>query len=427
MTEETKTEDVSTAAAANEEIIRNKENEKKLRRRFVSGVLIGAMCMAFVCAALGIVLNLGPIGVDTGSEVMSTETAIKIRKLESLIDSCYYKTEVDKEKERDGLYKGLLSSLDDPYSVYYSQEDLKVFENDTEGIYFGIGAYVSMDNTINMPRISKVMPGTPAEEAGIQADDIITEVNKESVQGLTTEEVVSKIKGEEGTTVHLTLERESQKETVEVDVYRKKIEVPTVEAKKLDDGIGYIQITEFDDVTYNQFVERMAELKSDELNGLIIDLRSNPGGNLKIVCDIADQIIAKGNTIVYTVDRDGNRVDYTCENDAKLDIPIVVLTNGYSASASEILAGALKDYGLAKLVGTTTFGKGIVQSVYDLNDGTAVKLTVSSYYTPNGNNIHGIGIEPDVEIEFDAEAYAEDKSDNQLDKAVEVMKDLLDK
>ncbi len=426
-TEETKSEYFTAAETVSEARFYGNEEEKRLRRRFISGILIGTMCTAFICAAVGIALHYVSFGNSNGLGIMNDETAAKINRLEALIDSCYYKTDVDKKKERDGLYKGLLDSLDDPYSVYYSEEDLTVFENETQGIYFGIGAYISMDTTINMPRISKVMPGTPAEEAGILADDIITEVNKESVQGLTTEEVVSRIKGEEGTTVHLTLERESAKETVEVDVYRKKIEVPTVEAKSLDDGIGYIQITEFDEVTYNQFVERLAELKADDLKGLIIDLRSNPGGNLKTACDIADQIIAKGSTIVYTVDRDGNRVDYTCKNESKLEIPIVVLVNGYSASASEILAGALKDYELAKLVGTKTFGKGIVQSVYNLNDGTAVKLTVSSYFTPNGNNIHGIGIEPDVEVEFDADAYTEDKTDNQLDKAVEVMKDLLDK
>jgi carboxyl-terminal processing protease len=169
----------------------------------------------------------------------------------------------------------------------------------------------------------------------------------------------------------------------------------------------------------------MAELRESNIEGLIIDLRSNPGGSLSAVCDIARQLLPKG-VIVYTLDRDGNREEYRCDGKHQIDIPVVVLVNQYSASASEILAGALKDYEIATLVGTTTFGKGIVQRIFDLNDGTAIKLTVSSYYTPNGINIHGIGIEPDVEIEYDAEAYAEDKTDNQLDKAVEVMNDLLD-
>ncbi|MBR4671117.1 MAG: S41 family peptidase [Butyrivibrio sp.] len=385
------------------------------------------MCTAFVCAAVTMALQYVSFGSRDQYGIMNDETALKIKRLEALIDSCYYKTDVDKEKERDGLYRGLLDSLGDPYSEYYSEQDLVNFHNDTEGIYYGIGAFIGMDTDLRLPRISKVIPGTPAEEAGLMVDDIISEINKESVQGLSTEEVVSKIKGEEGTTVHLTLERIGEKSSVEVDVYRKKIEVPTVSTEMLDDGIGYLQLTEFDEVTYNQFVEGMAQLKADDMKGLIIDLRGNPGGSLTTVCDIADQLIPKGNTIVYTVDRDGKRVDYTCTKDNKIEIPLVLLVDGYSASASEILAGAIKDYELGKLVGTTTFGKGIVQSIYDLNDGTAIKLTVSSYFTPNGNNIHGIGIEPDVEVKFDAEAYKEDGTDNQLDKAVEVIKELLDK
>ncbi|MBO5622252.1 MAG: S41 family peptidase, partial [Butyrivibrio sp.] len=189
--------------------------------------------------------------------------------------------------------------------------------------------------------------------------------------------------------------------------------------------IGYLKINEFDDVTTDQFTEGMSELRASDIKGLIIDLRSNPGGSLQAVCDIARQILPKG-LIVYTVDKEGNRENYSCDGEHEIDIPVVVLVNQYSASASEILTGAIKDYGLGKVVGVTTFGKGIVQRIFDLKDGTAIKLTVSDYYTPNGNNIHGIGIEPDIEVEFDADAYAEDKTDNQLDKAVEVMKNLLD-
>ena len=217
-------------------------------------------------------------------------------------------------------------------------------------------------------------------------------------------------------------------EEIEVDVERSAVEVPTVNTKLLgeNENIGYLQITEFDDITPDQFTEGMAELRASNIEGLIIDLRSNPGGSLQAVCDIARQILPKG-IIVYTVDKNGEREDYTCDGAHEIDIPVVVLVNQYSASASEILSGAIKDYKLGKLVGMTTFGKGIVQRVFDLNDGTAVKLTVSNYYTPNGNNIHGIGIEPDIEVEYDADAYAKDKTDNQLDKAVEVMNDLLDK
>ena len=401
----------------------------KLNRRFISGILVGCFVALFISAAvvMGYLLTINSATVQTnsGDSVLSDETLTKINKIESVIDSNFYKTDVSSEAKANGLYKGLMDSLDDPYSVYYTEDELTELMNDTAGIYYGIGAYVSMDQTTALPRISGVIEGTPAEEANLQTDDIIYEVDKKSTQGLELSEVVSLIKGEEGTTVHLTLLRGSDLEEIEVDVMRAQVSVPTVKTKVMDDGVGYLQITEFDEVTPDQFTEGMAELRANDIKGLIIDLRSNPGGSLTAVCDIARQLLPKG-TIVYTVDRDGNREDYTCDGTHEIDIPVVVLVNKYSASASEILSGAIKDYGIGTLVGTTTYGKGIVQRIFDLKDGTAIKLTVSNYYTPNGNDIHGVGIDPDVEIEFDADAYAEDKTDNQLDKAVEVLKEAIE-
>ncbi|SEG21095.1 carboxyl-terminal processing protease [Butyrivibrio sp. Su6] len=402
----------------------------KLNRRFISGILVGCFVALFIsaaaCMAYLFTFN-APVAQNTasGDSVLSDETLTKINKIESVIDSNFYKTDVSSEAKANGLYKGLMDSLDDPYSVYYTEDELTELMNDTAGIYYGIGAYVSMDQTTSLPRISGVIEGTPAEEAGLQTDDIIYEVDKQSTQGLELSEVVSLIKGEEGTTVHLTILRGSDLEEIEVDVMRAQVSVPTVKTKVMDDGVGYLQITEFDEVTPDQFTEGMAELRANDIKGLIIDLRSNPGGSLTAVCDIARQLLPKG-TIVYTVDRDGNREDYTCDGTHEIDIPVVVLVNKYSASASEILSGAIKDYGIGTLVGTTTYGKGIVQRIFDLKDGTAIKLTVSNYYTPNGNDIHGVGIDPDVEIEFDADAYAEDKTDNQLDKAVEVLKEAIE-
>ncbi|SFQ01018.1 carboxyl-terminal processing protease [Butyrivibrio proteoclasticus] len=402
----------------------------KLNRRFVSGILVGCFVALFISAAvcMAYLLTLTPTTVQSTNSVNSVlneETLTKINKIESVIDSNFYKTDVSNEAKANGLYKGLMDSLDDPYSVYYTEEELTDLMNDTAGIYYGIGAYVSMDQTTALPRISGVIEGTPAEEAKLQTDDIIYEVDKETTQGLELSEVVSLIKGEEGTTVHLTLLRGSDLEEIEVDVMRAQVSVPTVKTQVMDDGVGYLQITEFDEVTPDQFTEGMAELRAADIKGLIIDLRSNPGGSLTAVCDIARQLLPKG-TIVYTVDRDGNREDYTCDGTHEIDIPVVVLVNKYSASASEILSGAIKDYGIGTLVGTTTYGKGIVQRIFDLKDGTAIKLTVSNYYTPNGNDIHGVGIDPDVEVEFDADAYAEDKTDNQLNKAVEVLKEAIE-
>jgi carboxyl-terminal processing protease len=366
-------------------------------------------------------------GISGDNELLNATTVNKIHSLEDVIDDYFYQTDVDKLKEADGIYKGLMESLDDPYSVYYTEEELEDLLNDTAGIYYGIGAYVSIDEDMNMPRVSGVIPGTPAERAELQTDDIISLVDGESTSGMALEDVVSKIKGPEGTKVTITLLRGSKREEVVVEVERSAVEVPTVTTKFMGDNeeIGYLQISEFDEITTQQFIDGMAELRAKNIKGLIIDLRSNPGGSLQAVCDIARQLLPKGN-IVYTIDRDGNRDDYTCDGENEIDIPVVVLVNQYSASASEILSGALKDYGIAKLVGKKTYGKGIVQRIFDLKDGTAVKLTVSTYYTPNGTNIHGIGIEPDVEVEYDPDAYAKDKTDTQLDKAVEVMKDMLD-
>ena len=406
------------------------ENNSGLK--FIGGLAVGFLAACLVLSGVYVFFNAagnlrkGTGGEQSSAELLDQATLNKLKLLEQTIDDNYYKTDVDKEDERNGLYKGLLDSLGDPYSVYYTEEELIKLMSDTQGVYYGIGAYVSLDNTIGYPRVSGVIPGTPAESAGLAIDDIIYEVDKTSTQGLTLEEVVKMIKGEEGTFVHLTLIRGTNSDNLELDVTRAKIEVPTVNTKMLENGIGYLQITEFDDVTYDQFVEGMAELRENNMKGLVIDLRSNPGGNLSTVCDIARQLLPKG-TIVYTMDRDGKRENYDCDGQHEIDIPVVVLVNKYSASASEILAGALKDYEKATLVGTTTYGKGIVQRIINLKDGTAVKLTVSSYYTPNGVNIHGIGIDPDVEIEYDAEAATgEDKVDNQLEKAVEVMKKLID-
>ena len=412
--------------------LQKKENGGKLIRRFFSGIIIGFLCAVLVVSGLVFYLLsqnrvLRSTIVGNGeSELLTDESVKKIQALESVIDTYYYKSDLDKQDQIDGLYKGLMSSLNDPYSEYYTEAELEELTADVQGIYFGIGAYVSFDSTINMARVSGVMPGSPAEKSELCIDDIIYVVDKESTQGLSLEEVVSRIKGEEDTTVHLTLIRNGVSDYVEVDVERAQIEVPTVSTKVYEDNIGYLKITEFDEVTTTQFIEGLAELRAQNIEGLIIDLRSNPGGSLSTVCDIARQLLPEG-VIVYTEDKEGNREDYTCDGKHEIDIPIVVLTNQYSASASEILSGAIKDYGIGKLVGKTTYGKGIVQRIFDLRDGTAVKLTVSSYFTPSGVNIHGIGIEPNVEVDFDSEAYAKDKTDTQLDKGIEVMKELLDK
>ncbi len=358
-------------------------------------------------------------GESVTGEAVNEDTVAKMKVIENVIDTYFYKEDVDKDAMVDGIFKGMVESLGDPYSEYYSKEELESLYQDSFGVYYGVGAYVSLDTTTGLAKVSGIIADSPAEEADLRAEDIIYKVDDVDVTGMTLQETVSLIKGDENTTVKLTLIRDGKE--IEKEVTRRKVESPTVNFKMLDDGMAYIQITEFDTVTVDQFTEAMAMARGNDMKGLILDLRSNPGGNLSSVVSIAKQMLPKG-LIVYTEDRDGNREEYSCDGSKELDVPMVVLVNGNSASASEILAGAIKDYGIGTLVGTTTFGKGIVQRPIELSDGSAVKLTISSYYTPNGINIHGIGIEPDVECEFDSERYYSDEAyDNQLEKAKEVL------
>lgn len=358
-------------------------------------------------------------GESVTGEAVNEDTVAKMKIIENVIDTYFYKEDVDKDAMVDGIFKGMVESLGDPYSEYYSKEELESLYQDSLGVYYGVGAYVSLDTTTGLAKVSGIIADSPAEEADLRAEDIIYKVDDVDVTGMTLQETVSLIKGDENTTVKLTLIRDGKE--IEKEVTRRKVESPTVKFEMLDDGMAYIQITEFDTVTVDQFTEAMAMARGNDMKGLILDLRSNPGGNLSSVVSIAKQMLPKG-LIVYTEDRDGNREEYSCDGSKELDVPMVVLVNGNSASASEILAGAIKDYGIGTLVGTTTFGKGIVQRPIELSDGSAVKLTISSYYTPNGINIHGMGIEPDVECEFDSERYYSDEAyDNQLEKAKEVL------
>ena len=408
------------------------ENEKDDNRSFWRGLAVG---LASSCAILLVVFGsvkiyqtyrvYGRLASGSSAEtesVANEKTTEKLGVLENTIKQ-YFWQDVDESTLEEGVYKGLLESLDDPYSVYYTHDELVQLQQQTEGIYYGLGAYISQDNEMGFVRVSKIIKNTPAEASGLQQDDYIYKVDGEDMQGKDSSYVVSKIKGEAGTKVTITVVREGATDPIDIEVERQKIESPTVEYQMLDNDMAYIQITEFDLVTTEQFEEAYKQAQADGMKGLILDLRSNPGGNLSTVCDIARMILPKG-LIVYTEDKYGKREEYTCDGANQIKVPLVVLTNGYSASASEILAGAVKDYGIGTLVGTTTYGKGIVQKVINLSDGSAVKLTVSNYFTPNGNNIHKIGIEPDVEVEFDAEQY-KNGVDNQLEKAKEVLAGLM--
>lgn len=414
------------------------EKEKHRGLGFISGLLTGVAATSLI-VVVGYAIGQGVVGseqqtsgnqyqdvvdveVDAHS-LINQEFLQKIATLEAQIKANYYLDEVTNEQLREGAYKGVVDSLDDIYSVYYTAEEAEEIFNQSEGIYYGIGAYCQMDSLTGYVKVTGTIKGTPAEEAGLQAGDILYMVDGEDMGGLTIDQVVLRIKGEEGTEVHLTLIRDN--EYVEVDVERRKIESPTVEYSMLEDGMGYVQLTEFDDVTVEQFDKALKGLKAENAQGMILDLRGNPGGNLSTVLEVADMLLDKG-MILYIEDKQGNRDEYYAENGMDWNLPVVLLVDGNSASASEVLSGALKDHGRATLVGTTTFGKGIVQNLRTLKDGSALKLTISAYYTPKGTTVHGKGIEPDVVVEFDAEAYyGEQHIDNQLEKAKEVLAEIL--
>lgn len=404
---------------------RNGRNENKTKY-YLLGLATGiALSMIVSLMTVSVVRFYKNIGLmrnkaqaESAESVTDDVVVEKLGVLEETVDKYFWK-DVEEETLQDGIYKGMLAALDDPYSVYYTKEELISLQQQTEGIYYGIGAYISKDLETGYVQISRIIKGTPAEESDLMQGDYIYAIEGESMYGKESDYVVSKIKGEEGTFVTITVLREGEADPIDIDVERRRIESPTVEYEMYDNGIAYIQITEFDLVTTGQFEEAYNQAKADGMKGLIIDLRSNPGGNLSTVCDIARMLLPKG-LIVYTEDKYGKREEYKCDGSNEIDVPLVVLADGYSASASEILTGAVKDYGIGTIVGTTTYGKGIVQKVINLSDGSALKLTVSTYFTPNGNNIHGIGIEPDIEVPFDAEQY-QNGVDNQLEKAKEVL------
>lgn len=367
--------------------------------------------------------STGENAEQSGEEILlDTQTLSKLQVIEQTLKQYFYLSEVTDEQLQEGMYKGMLDALEDPYSEYYTAAELVELMEGNQGIYYGIGAYVGLDTVTTLPKISSVMEGSSAEKEGLRPNDLIYAVDGERIYGKSLSEAVALIHGEEGTPVTLTLIREGESDYLEVELTRCKVESPTVNLEMLDDDMAYIQVVEFDDVTIDQFADALATAKGSGMKGMILDLRGNPGGNLNAVVDMARMILPEG-MIVYTEDKNGKRVEYTGDGTRELQVPLVVLVDMNSASASEIMAGAIKDYGIGTLVGTTTYGKGIVQQIVPFTDGSAVKVTVSSYFTPKGQNIHGIGIEPDVVCEFDGETYygSEDHYDNQLEKAKEVL------
>lgn len=342
--------------------------------------------------------------------------------LKKYIEENYYQP-IDEEVFEDGILKGLFRSMEDPYSEYMTKSEFDSFMTHTQGTYGGIGIIVTPGEDGYITVVSPI-EDTPGERAGIISGDKIVKVNDEEVTADKLDEAVLMMKGKPGTNVDITILRPNKKEPLAITIKREEIRLKTVKSRMVNDEIGYLRITMFDDKTAEDFKKHLSDLESQNIKGLVIDLRNNPGGSLRECVEIADELLGK-QTIVYTKDRAGNK-EYMDSDARKVDYPFTILVNKGSASASEILTGAVKDTESGVIIGTTTFGKGLVQAVRELSDGTGFKLTISQYYTPDGNYIHGMGIEPNIVIELPDELKDKtdltDEEDIQLQKALEVLK-----
>lgn len=408
---------------------------KKKRKKpgFAAGVVVGIAATAVIlvggtfgiCKAGNYQMVIGSRGASQvkNTKVLDKDTVDKVDELTNYMDLYYYE-DYDVQDVQDGLLEGVVSGLGDKYSAYYTAEEYKEQQLSTSGTYYGIGAALAQDKDTMQVTITKIYEGTPSEEAGLKKDDVIVSADGTDATSMELTDFVKLIRGEEGTTVHLEVYRPSTEETLEFDVERKNVELPSVSSQMLANNIGYIQISEFQSKTAEQFESALSSLQDQGAQSLIVDVRGNGGGLVDSVVAILDDILPEG-TVVYTEDKYGNRQDYTSSGDTYLDMPIAVLVDQNSASASEIFAGAIKDYNYGTLIGTKTFGKGIVQTVFSLPEGDAIKITTAKYFTPNGNYIHGAGIEPDIELEYqfmggENDEYSVDL-DNQIQKAIEVL------
>ena len=384
------------------------------RRGFFRGALCGALAMLIIVMMFDALLG-------NGQGILTRETEEKLETIQRLIRAEFlYSDDISAEELNESAIKGYVEGLGDPYSVYYDAEETQSLMESTSGEFGGIGVGLTQNIDTMIITFTNIYEDSPGEKAGFKAGDILYKVNGEDVTGQDLDHIVSKIRGEKGTEVEITVLRGDEMEEYTAIVVRDIIQVTTVAYELLEDSIGYIAVSGFEKVTYNQFAEAIEELKKQGMKSLIVDLRNNPGGNLSTVCEMTDLILPEG-IIVYTEDKEGNRQVEMSDEAHQLNLPLAVLVNGNSASASEIFAGAVQDYGAGKIVGTTTYGKGIVQQIYSLSDGTALKITVSEYFTPNGRNIHGTGIVPDVEVEYEYDE-TNPEADNQLQAAIDILK-----
>lgn len=411
---------------------------KKFAKKAVAVSMIVSVCVGLAGCSLNYKTNTNGGKLNTDQEknreeddlsyygsVVDEDTLSKVSYLESVIDNYYYFDTSD-EKLRDGLYAGMIEALDDPYAKYYTPEEFAKLREDNTGEYGGIGVTVRQDLDTGYPIAISITEGSPAEEVDLLPGDYVTKIDDYEIQATDDlDYLVTLIRGEEGTKVTLELYRPDTGKYHSVTITRRIVENKTVSFYMIDDKIGYVRITQFIGNTGTLFKEAVENLKSQGMQAMIIDVRDNPGGMLTVVVEICDYLLPAG-MIVYDEDKDGNVLSsYKSTDEESFDMPMVVLINGESASASEILTASLKEYDVATIVGQNTFGKGIVQSVIPLADGSAIKLTTSKYFTPLGNDIHGTGVVPDIEIALPDDYTTDDfqgEKDSQYQKGIEVLK-----
>ena len=397
--------------------------EQKKKKGYGAGIVTGVLATVLIGLLLlgGFRVITNTSGSYASGKVTEKEVSKKLDKLNALIDKYYlYGDEIDTDQLAEGIYSGYTSALGDKYTVYYDEDETKALMESTSGTFSGVGATLTKkDADTGYVTIVNVYEDSPAEKAGLKAGDILEKIDEHEVGDEQLDTVVSWIKGEKGTDVKITVLRDG--EELELTATRDTIEVKTVSYEMKENQIGYIRVSEFDTVTYDQFKEALDDLENQGMQGLVVDLRNNPGGSLDTVTNMLRLLLPEG-TIVSTKDKNGKTDEITCDGTHEFKKPMAVLVNQYSASASEIFSGAVQDYGTAKIVGVTTYGKGVVQQLMNLGDGTCLKVTIAEYYTPNGRSINGKGVEPDVEVEYQ---YDEEnpKADNQLDQALSTVQE----
>ena len=393
----------------------NKNNNKKWYVLIFIAVLIVSNIATFFFTNL-ITIAVGDKVIVQAKDAHTADFINKMLYLKNEIQTSYYK-DVKEQDLLDGALAGMFDAVGDPYTAYYDEDQFSTYMEQLEGSYVGIGVVVTMSEDDRVTVVSPI-EGSPGQKAGLASGDIITAVDGKGIEGLNLEEVVSLIKGYEGTQVEITVLKKNSEEEIDIAITREEIIMTSVSSQVYED-IGYMAITQFEPYTYEEFEKQLNELLDQDVKGIVFDLRDNPGGMMNVVVEMLDRIMGES-VIVYTEDKQGNREYERSTDRQKLDIPMAVIINEGSASASEIFAGALQDTGEGVVVGTTSFGKGIVQRMSDFKDGTGYKITISEYFTPNGRNIHGTGIEPDITVEIDEEfMYSEDYS---LDKDIQFLK-----